>query len=91
VEESAPGEPAAREPDVPTQVRFPQGTRIGPTEVERKALNLILESAEYDDVALDAKTGHVDSTVEAQAVPGEMHDPTAAPPAESAPEEAGST
>jgi trigger factor len=46
--------------------------------IERKALNLILESAEYEDVPLDgeARIG----SVEAQAVPGEINDATAAPP-----------
>ncbi len=53
--------------------------------IERKALNLILDSAEYDDVPMGQEGGL--SSVEAQAVPGEVKDPTAAPPeAESAPE-----
>jgi trigger factor len=54
--------------------------------IERKALNLILERAEYEDVALDSagSAGSV-STVDAQAVPGELQDPTAAPPAEPPP------
>jgi trigger factor len=47
--------------------------------VERKALDLILNSAEYEDVPLDAKPASAVATVEAQAVPGELHDPTAAP------------
>jgi len=47
--------------------------------VERKALDLILDSAEYQDVPLAAKPASTVSTVEAQAVPGEMTDPTAAP------------
>ncbi len=46
--------------------------------IERKALDLILESAEYQDVPLVKEEGAV-VTVEEQAVPGEMHDPTAAP------------
>jgi trigger factor len=48
--------------------------------VERKALDLILEHAEYEDVPLEKEEGAV-ATVEQQAVPGEMQDPTA-PPAE---------
>ena len=49
--------------------------------IERKALDLILDSAEYEEVALrqDEQAPEV-STVEAQAVPGEMQDPTANPP-----------
>lgn len=49
--------------------------------IERKALDLILDSAEYEDVPLDEKDQPAVSTVEAQAVPGEIHDPTAEPPA----------
>jgi trigger factor len=48
--------------------------------VERKALDLILENAEFEDVQQSAEGGLV--TVEQQAVPGEMKDPTAAPPEE---------
>src|SRR5205823_4542307 len=49
--------------------------------IERKALDLILNSAEYEDVPL----GHAErapdvATVEVQATPGELPDPTAAPP-----------
>ena len=47
--------------------------------VERKALDLILDSAEYEDVPL-ARQDDAVSTVEEQAVPGELHDPTEAPP-----------
>jgi trigger factor len=47
--------------------------------VERKALDLILQNAEYEDVPLDAGPGAV-ATVEQQAVPGQMQDPTAPPP-----------
>jgi trigger factor len=47
--------------------------------IEAKALGLILESAEYADVPLEQEEGAV-GTVETQAVPGEMHDPTAAAP-----------
>jgi trigger factor len=47
--------------------------------VERKALDLILNSAEYEDVPLDTKPAGAVTTVEAQAVPGELHDPTASP------------
>lgn len=54
--------------------------------IERKALDLILDSAEYEDVPLDQaeQTSGEMATVEAQAVPGEMLDPAAAP-SESAP------
>jgi trigger factor len=51
--------------------------------IERKALDLILDSAEYEDVPMDQAVESPVSTVEEQAVPGEMRDPTAAPPAES--------
>ncbi len=47
--------------------------------IERKALNRILETAEYEDVATDRDGGM--ATVDTQAVQGEMHDPTAVPPA----------
>jgi trigger factor len=46
--------------------------------IERKALDLILDSAEYQDVPMDVEEGAV-GMVEEQAVPGEMHDPTAEP------------
>jgi trigger factor len=48
--------------------------------IERKALNLILDNAEYEDVQADAQATSPVTTVEAQAVPGELKDPTAAPP-----------
>jgi trigger factor len=58
--------------------------------IERKALDLILDSAEYEDFPLGKEDeSPAISTVEAQAVPGEMQDPTEAPPeapAETAPE-----
>jgi trigger factor len=47
--------------------------------IERKALDLILDSAEYEDVPMEGDTQPTVSTVEAQAVPGEMQDPTAEP------------
>jgi len=53
--------------------------------VERRALDLILESAEYEDYNLDAQPGSGEqgvSTVEGQAVEGQMQDPTATPPSE---------
>ena len=53
--------------------------------IERKALNLILESAEYEDVAMDKEGGL--SSIEQQAVEGEMKDPTHAPPEEAPAEE----
>jgi trigger factor len=50
--------------------------------VERKALDLVLDSAEYEDVPVGAteEEGAV-TTVEEQTVPGEMKDPMAVPPA----------
>ena len=50
--------------------------------IERMALDLILDSAEYEDVPLGKEDQPAVSMVEAQAVPGEIHDPTAEPPAE---------
>jgi len=50
--------------------------------LERKALDLVLENAEYEDVPLDKKAEDKPvASVEEQAVPGELHDPTAVPPA----------
>jgi trigger factor len=54
--------------------------------IERKALDLILSSAEYEEVPIGKEGGM--ATVETQAVPGEMKDPTAAPPEEKPAEEA---
>ena len=48
--------------------------------IERKALDHILSSAEYEDVVIGKEGGM--ATVDSQAVPGEMKDPTAAPPEE---------
>jgi trigger factor len=55
--------------------------------IERKALDLILESAEYEDVPIGAaeEEGRV-SSVEEQAVPGEMADPVAEAQAQAAQE-----
>ena len=55
--------------------------------IERKALDLILDSAEYENVVLDQaeQTSGDMATVEVQAVPGEMLDPTAAPSEPAAP------
>jgi len=50
--------------------------------IERKALSLVLESAEYEDVPVGQTDESPVSTVEQQAVPGEMQDPTAAPAGE---------
>jgi trigger factor len=58
--------------------------------VERKALDLVLDSAEYEEVPLGAPEQGAVSTVEEQTVPGEMHDPTAVPPAEEGAEAEGS-
>jgi trigger factor len=52
--------------------------------IERAALDLILNNAEYEDVPLEEEAQPAVSIVEAQAVPGEIHDPTAEPPAEEA-------
>jgi len=49
--------------------------------IEHKALDLILESAEYEDVPLDMKKDTAVGTIEEQGVTGEMQDPTAPPPA----------
>ncbi len=49
--------------------------------IERKTLDLVLQSAEYDDVPVGEAERTI-GTVEEQAVPGEMKDPTAAPPSE---------
>jgi trigger factor len=48
--------------------------------IERKALDLILDSADYEDVPLDREEQASIVSVEEQAVPGEMQDPTAPPP-----------
>jgi hypothetical protein len=51
--------------------------------LERKALDLVLEHAEYEDVPIDKKAQEKPAAaVEQQAVSGELHDPTAAPPTE---------
>jgi trigger factor len=50
--------------------------------IERKALDLILESAEYEDVPLGPGDAPEVATSEEQAVPGEMVDPSAVAPAE---------
>ncbi len=49
--------------------------------IERKALDLILDSAEYEDVPLErfGEQAAPQSTADVQAVPGEMTDPSAAP------------
>jgi trigger factor len=54
--------------------------------IERKALDLILESATYEDVPMHPETGL--ASVEQQAVEGEMKDPTEAPPEEKTEEKA---
>jgi trigger factor len=53
--------------------------------IERRALDLILDSAEYEEVPLDQEAKAPVATVEEQAVPGEMPDPLAAPPEEAEP------
>ncbi|HEX5271747.1 MAG TPA: hypothetical protein VFW33_14715, partial [Gemmataceae bacterium] len=52
--------------------------------IERKALDLILDSAEYEDTPLDQEAGTPATTVEVQTVPGEMQDLTTPPPEEKA-------
>jgi trigger factor len=59
--------------------------------VERKTLDLILQDAEYEDVPLDQAADSPVATVEEQAVPGEMKDPTAAPAEPEASAEPGPT
>jgi trigger factor len=57
--------------------------------IERRSLDLILDSAEYEDVPVGKAEGEeatAVATVEEQAVPGEMQDPTAVPEAEAAAE-----
>ena len=50
--------------------------------LERKALDLVLESAEYSDVPMNADDADAEvATASAQAVPGEMADQTAEPAA----------
>src|SRR5262249_10817854 len=56
--------------------------------IERKALDLILDSAEYEDVTAGAaKPEPAVATVEEQVVPGELHDPTEVPKEEKTDEE----
>ena len=43
--------------------------------IERKALDLILDSAEYDDQPMTQEDAPAVTTVEAQTVPGEMQRP----------------
>lgn len=54
--------------------------------IESKALDLILDAAEYEDYPLptDEDEARQVGAVEAQAIPGEMQDPTAAPDEEEA-------
>ena len=47
---------------------------------ERKLLDLILHAGEYADEPLTQEDAPAMSSVEAQTVPGEMHDPAVAPP-----------
>jgi trigger factor len=48
--------------------------------IERKALDLVLSTAQYTDVEVGKTAEGRVTNVEAQAVPGEMKDPTAVPP-----------
>jgi trigger factor len=54
---------------------------LGAELLERKALDLILESAEYTDYPLEEGQQAPVTPVDEQTVPGEMQDPTAEPPA----------
>jgi trigger factor len=57
--------------------------------IERRALDLILQNAEYEDVKLTpTKEDSAVSTAEVQTVQGEMADPMVAPPPEAKPESA---
>jgi trigger factor len=47
--------------------------------IERKALDLVLDNAQYENVPLQPEDQAALSTVEAQATPGEMYDPSAVP------------
>ena len=47
--------------------------------IERKTLDLVLQSADYEDVQVGAEPEKNIGTVEQQAVHGEMKDPTATP------------
>jgi trigger factor len=47
--------------------------------IERKVLDLILENATFEDVPVGHPAEGTVATLEHQAVPGEMHDPTAEP------------
>lgn len=49
---------------------------------ESKALDLILDNAEFEEYPLAPNTDELTTTVEAQAVPGELQDPTDVPEAE---------
>jgi trigger factor len=56
--------------------------------IERRVLDLILEAAEYEEVSATGQPEDAPvSTVEEQAVPGTMADPTAPPPEPPAPEQ----
>jgi trigger factor len=48
--------------------------------IERKVLDVILQHAEYEDEQASHPAEGAVATVEQQAVPGELHDPTAEPP-----------
>jgi trigger factor len=50
--------------------------------IERKVLDLIFQSAQYEDVPGENPVDAGYATVEEQIVPGQMSDPTAAPPEE---------
>jgi trigger factor len=49
--------------------------------IERKALDLIMQNAEYEEVPLDQAEEKTVATLEEQTVPGELQDPHAVPPA----------
>jgi len=83
--ESAPadvrGEPSVLH--VYARALIDQGHAAEALQVERKVLDLILDKATYTEVPLEGdEKEHAVSTIEAQAVPGQMQDPSQNPPAE---------
>jgi len=82
---------AAREDESPRRIRARLEKEdlldaLAAELVERKALDLILQNAEYEDVPVGGREEATVTTVEEQAVPGEMQDVTAAA-AQAAPEQ----
>ena len=68
------------EPPRPLRARLERDATLfalAPRVIDRKALDLVLSSAEYEDVPVGQTDESPVATVEQQAVPGEMQDPTA--------------